>query len=43
MMIRRTLEGAVKCALRDLRLEELTFGLNFISASAPLWLRLLPA
>ena len=30
MILRLSLDGAVKCALRDLRREEDTFGLNFI-------------
>jgi hypothetical protein len=33
MMLRRTLEGAVKCALRDLRLEEWT-AVTTVSISA---------
>ena len=31
MILRRSEDGAVKCALRDFRLEEDTFGLNFIA------------
>ena len=31
MILRRSLDGAVKCALRDLRRDEDTFGLNFIA------------
>ena len=37
MILRRSEDGAVKCALRDFRLEEDTFGLNFIAVVRSCW------